>query len=54
LIKNDFNYDTDSLKRLNNIELSIGGIVFRKIFGYDDGNVNSSMGNLTNRIYQIT
>lgn len=54
LIKNDFNYDIDSLKRLNNIELSIGGIVFRKIFGYDDGNVNSSMGNATNRIYQIT
>jgi len=42
------------LKRLNSIDLIIGTNTFKKIFGYDDAKVDSSMGNATNRIYQIT
>lgn len=53
-IKKDFNYDTDSLRRLNSIDLIIGTNTFKKIFNYDDAKVDSSMGNATNRIYQIT
>jgi RHS repeat-associated protein len=53
-IKKDFNYDTDSLKRLNSIDLIIGTNTFKKILGYDDAKVDSTMGNATNRIYQIT
>ena len=53
-VMKDFNYDTDSLKRLNSIDLIIGTNTYKKIFGYDDAKVDSSMGNATHRIYQIT
>jgi len=53
-IRKEFNYDTDSLRRLNSIDLIIGTNTFKKIFSYDDAKVDSSMGNATNRIYQIT
>ncbi|MDO9628749.1 MAG: hypothetical protein Q7I99_02510, partial [Acholeplasmataceae bacterium] len=54
IVRKDFNYDADSLRRLNSIDLVIGGHTFKKIFGYDDAKVDSTMGNATNRIYQIT
>jgi YD repeat-containing protein len=53
-IRKDFNYDTDSLRRLNSIDLIIGTNTFKKILGYDDAKVDSAMGNATHRIYQIT
>ena len=53
-IRKDFNYDTDSLRRLHSIDLTIGTNTFTKIFSYDDAKVDSSMGNATHRIYQIT
>ncbi|MBU1092948.1 MAG: RHS repeat-associated core domain-containing protein, partial [Firmicutes bacterium] len=48
-----FNYDDDSLKRLNNIELVIGTLSLTQLFVYDDANVDSSMGNATTRIFSI-
>lgn len=48
-----FNYDDDSLKRLNNIELVIGTLSLTQLFVYDDAKVDSSMGNATTRIYSI-
>lgn len=53
IVKKDFNYDNDSLRRLNSIDLIIGTNSFKKLFSYDDAKVDSSMGNATNRIYQI-
>jgi len=53
-ITKDYDYDTDSLKRLNTIELAIGTYDFTKVFEYDEGEVSSSMGNATNRISSIT
>ena len=53
IVKKDFNYDNDSLRRLNSIDLIIGTNTFKKLFNYDDAKVDSSMGNATNRIYQI-
>ncbi|MCV2231780.1 DNRLRE domain-containing protein [Acholeplasma manati] len=52
-IQKEFNYSTDSLKRLNNIELVINNVTLKKIFVYDDSKVNSAMGNATNRIYEV-
>jgi RHS repeat-associated protein len=53
-IKNDFNYDEDSLRRLNSIDLIIGTNIFKKIFTYDNQKVDSTMGNATHRVYRIT
>ncbi len=52
-ITKSYNYDNDSLKRLNNITLTIGSVTLTKIIGYDDGNVDQTMGNATTRIHSI-
>jgi RHS repeat-associated protein len=53
-VTKNFDYETDSLRRLDNIELSIGAITFTQSFYYDDNSVVASMGNATNRISSIT
>jgi RHS repeat-associated protein len=53
-ITRDYDYDTDSLKRLDTIELLIGSISFSEAYEYDDYKViQAGMGNATNRIYKI-
>lgn len=52
-ITKTYNYATDSLKRLNNIELTFGSITLTKIMNYDDGKVDPTMGNATTRIHSI-
>ncbi|QVK19278.1 DNRLRE domain-containing protein [Mycoplasmatota bacterium] len=52
-IRKNINYQEDSLRRLDNIELLIGANTFTKQIGYDDYLVDSSMGNATNRVYSI-
>jgi len=49
-INKNYTYDTDSLKRLNTIDLVIDQHHFTKSFVYDDYNVDSNMGNATNRV----
>ncbi len=52
-ITKTYNYDNDSLKRLNNIALSLGSITLSKIINYDNDNVDTSMGDSTTRILSI-
>ena len=49
----DYDYDSDSLKRLDNIELLIGSTSLSQVFYYGDSYVDPSMGNATNRMYLI-
>ena len=48
-----YNYETDSLKRLNNIALTIGTVTLHKYLNYDNLSVDSTMGNATSRILSI-
>ncbi|KFZ27348.1 MAG: tRNA3(Ser)-specific nuclease WapA precursor [Candidatus Izimaplasma bacterium HR2] len=50
----DYNYENDSLRRLDTIELTIGAISFTKDFGYNSSSVDPTMGNATNRVSNIT
>ncbi|MFH5882575.1 RHS repeat-associated core domain-containing protein [Liberiplasma polymorphum] len=52
-ITKEYNYQEDSLRRLNNIDLIINNHTFSKLFSYDDNNVDSSMGNATSRVSKI-
>ncbi|HBP25376.1 MAG TPA: hypothetical protein DD618_00260 [Acholeplasmatales bacterium] len=60
-ITNDYRYSSDSLKRLNEIQLvskntatDVINTLFTKSIEYDDAKVDPLMGNATNRIYSIT
>ncbi len=50
-VKNEYFYDNDSLKRLDEIRLTIGSVYFTKSFDYSSA--DSSMGNATTRVYQV-
>jgi RHS repeat-associated protein len=52
-ITKNYDYQTDSLKRLNKIDLAIGSIKFTKRFTYDASDVDQSMGNDTLRVYRV-
>jgi RHS repeat-associated protein len=52
-ITKNYDFENDSLRRLNKIDLTIGAITFSKEYSYDDNKVETGMGNATNRIYRI-
>lgn len=52
-ITKNYDYQTDSLKRLDRIDLAIGSITFTKLFTYDSSDVDQSMGNDTLRVFSV-
>src|SRR5690606_9777064 len=51
-VNKQYNYDNDSLRRLNNVELSVGAIKYRQSYQYDTA--ISNYGNSSTRIDSIT